>query len=126
MTETEMLGVQQTSDKTGLTGHTLRYYEKIGLIGPVRRSSGGQRLYSKNDIEWIGFLQCLRSTGMSIEHMVEYAKCFEEGDESFDRRLGIMKEHREVILGKMEELKSFLSSIEWKINYYTEQKENMK
>ncbi|MBN2509051.1 MAG: MerR family transcriptional regulator [Spirochaetales bacterium] len=123
MTDTDTLSVQQTAEKTGLSGYTLRYYEKIGLINPVRRSAGGQRLYSKNDLEWIGFLQRLRSTGMSVGLMVEYARCCGEGDETFDRRLAIMKEHRARILGKMDELKSFLSAIEWKINYYTEQKE---
>ncbi len=123
MPQTEYLGVRETSEKTGLGEHTLRYYEKIGLIRPVRRSSGGQRQYSARDLEWIEFLKCLRSTGMSVEHMVEYANCLDEGDNSFERRLALMREHRSVILGKMEELKNFLEAIEWKINYYSELKE---
>ena len=126
MPQTEFLGVKETSEKTGLGEHTLRYYEKIGLIGPVRRSSGGQRQYSPKDLEWIDFLKCLRSTGMSIEHMVEYSNCLNEGDDNFERRLALMQEHRSVILGKMEELRSFLEAIEWKINYYSELKEKYK
>ena len=126
MSQTEFLGVKQASARTGLGEHTLRYYEKIGLIGPVRRSVSGRRLYSEEDLKWIDFLKCLRSTGMSIEHMIEYANCLQEGDENYDRRLNLMREHRSVILGKMEELQRYLSAIEWKIDYYAKQKENLK
>lgn len=123
MAQTEYLGIRETSLKTGLGEHTLRYYEKIGLIGPVLRSTGGQRQYSAHDLEWIEFLKCLRSTGMSIGHMVEYAESLCEGDENFEKRLALMREHRSVVLGKMEELQSFLKAIEWKINYYSGLKE---
>lgn len=123
MPQTEYLGVKQTSEKTGLSEHTLRYYERIGLIGPVKRTTGGKRQYSDQDLEWIGFLKCLRSTGMSIEHMVEYARYLHEGDENFKQRLGLMREHKSVILSRMDELKKFLEAIEWKINYYTDLKE---
>jgi MerR family transcriptional regulator, aldehyde-responsive regulator len=123
MSQMDYFSVKQTSEKTGISEHTLRYYERIGLIGAVRRSSGGQRQYSGKDLEWIDFLKCLRSTGMSIEHMVEYADCLNEGDDNFERRLSLMREHKSVILSKMGELKSFLEAIEWKINFYRELKE---
>jgi len=51
--------IQETASETGLSAHTLRYYERIGLLRPIERSESGYRLYSDNDIGWLRFLICL-------------------------------------------------------------------
>lgn len=60
------LTIQQVAAATGLTEHTLRYYERIGLIHPIVRAGSGHRRYCERDIWWIEFLMKLRNTGMSI------------------------------------------------------------
>jgi DNA-binding transcriptional MerR regulator len=116
------LTVQQAADKTGLSGHTIRYYERIGLIPSIERASNGHRRYSEDDIGWIEFLKCLRSTGMPIAEMQRYVELQQEGDATFQDRLALLKAHRRRIKAKMRELDSFLERIEGKIGYYQEMK----
>ncbi len=57
---------REVADKTGFSLDTLRYYEKIGLLVSIARSSGGWRVFTEDDVAWLGILQCLRETGMPI------------------------------------------------------------
>ena len=77
---TASLTIQQTAEACGLSVHTLRYYERIGLIKPIPRRSNGHRLYRAEDLNWIAFLLRLRATGMSIGEMQRYAQLREQGD----------------------------------------------
>jgi DNA-binding transcriptional MerR regulator len=61
--------IQIMASRCGMTAHTLRYYERVGLIQPVRRGQGGQRRYSDQDEEWLKFLKSMRATHMSIREM---------------------------------------------------------
>ncbi|MFZ4281513.1 MerR family transcriptional regulator, partial [Streptomyces rhizosphaericola] len=54
------------ADRTGVSIDTLRYYEREGLIGPIRRSGGGRREYTENDVFWIGLITCFRDAGLGI------------------------------------------------------------
>ena len=56
-----MYSIQEVCEKTGLTAHTLRYYEKEGLLTGVARSTGGFRQYSDEDMEWLGLVCCLKN-----------------------------------------------------------------
>ncbi len=116
------LTVQQAADKTGLSGHTIRYYERIGLIPSIERAPNGHRRYSADDIGWIEFLKCLRSTGMPIAEMQRYVELEQEGDATLPGRLALLEAHRRRIKAKMRELNSFLERIEGKIGYYQEMK----
>ncbi|MBN1814287.1 MAG: MerR family transcriptional regulator [Anaerolineae bacterium] len=112
------LTVQETADKTGLSAHTIRYYERIGLIPSIERASNGHRRYSEDDIGWIEFLKCLRSTGMPISEMQRYVELQQEGDSTLHDRLALLEAHRRRIKAKIRELNSFLERIEGKIGYY--------
>ena len=68
------LTIKDVSQRTGLSAHTLRYYERIGLIAPVARATGGQRRYAAADMDWLAFLLRLRTTGMPIQGMLEFAR----------------------------------------------------
>jgi DNA-binding transcriptional MerR regulator len=112
------LTVQQASEKTGLSAHTIRYYERIGLIPSIERAANGHRRYSEDDIGWIEFLKCLRSTGMPISEMQRYVELQQEGDATLHDRLALLEAHRRRIKAKIKELNDFLERIEWKIGYY--------
>jgi DNA-binding transcriptional MerR regulator len=117
--ETE-LSIQQAAARTGLSVHTLRYYERIGLISPVGRASNGHRRYSEEDVGWIIFLMRLRSTGMPISTMKQYADLQRQGDPTHAERLALLKEHGRAVKQRIQELTDYLVVIEHKIDYYSE------
>ena len=88
------LTVAQMAAATGVSPHTLRYYEKAGLIEPVARNSGNQRRYSEADIEWLQFLLRLRETGMPIAQMREYAALRSKGPQTTAARLSLLEKHQ--------------------------------
>ena len=112
------LTVQQASDKTGLSTHTIRYYERIGLLPSIQRANNGHRRYSEDDIGWIEFLKCLRSTGMPISEMQRYVELQQKGDSTRHDRLMLLEAHRHRIKAKIGELNSILERIEGKIGHY--------
>ena len=118
------LSVQQAAEKTGLSVHTIRYYERIGLLPPIRRAANGHRRYSKDDLGWLEFLKCLRATGMPIAEMQEYVALQSDGAASLSDRLALLRAHRRRIQRKMQELESFLERLEGKIRYYQDLESN--
>ncbi len=65
--------------RTDLTAVTLRYYERVGLFPSIKRKNGGVRDYSEEDIEWIEFIKCMRSAGLSVESLIEYTYLLSTG-----------------------------------------------
>ena len=120
---TRPLSVGEAAVTTGLSVHTLRYYERIGLLDPISRASSGHRTYTPVDIGWIEFLKCLRATGMPIETMKRYVDAQREGDHTLLDRLAILESHREAVLDRIAELKRYLETINYKVAYYTAEKE---
>jgi DNA-binding transcriptional MerR regulator len=114
------LTIQQAAERTGLTVHTLRYYERADLIPTVGRAESGHRRYSEVDLAWIEFVKCLRSTGMPISDVQRYVQLQQGGDEGFAERLAIMEAHRDRLRARIEELRGFLTRIEGKIERYRE------
>jgi DNA-binding transcriptional MerR regulator len=113
-----MLTINQAAHETGLTTHTLRYYERVGLIPSVTRAANGHRRYSEEDIGWIEFVKCLRSTGMPISEMQRYVELYQQGDSTARDRLELLEAHRRRIKVRLEQLDAFLERIEGKIAYY--------
>ena len=114
------LTIKQASELTRLSAHTLRYYEKIGLLPPIERGASGYREYSEADLVWIEFLNCLRMTGIPINMMKQYADLRHMGQSTIHERRIILETHRQQVLGKISELESNLSVIEHKINLHKE------
>lgn len=114
------LTIRQVAARTGLTVHTLRYYERAGLIPAVERAGNGHRRYSEEDLAWIEFVKCLRSTGMPISDVQRYVELQQQGDATFAERLEIMESHRRALKAKIEELSGFLNRIEGKVERYRE------
>jgi DNA-binding transcriptional MerR regulator len=115
------LTIQQVAEATGLSPHTLRYYERCDLITPIGRSANGHRRYSVENLRWIEFLNKLRLTGMPIRHMQEYAKLVRSHPEGkFHQRRQLLETHREAILAQIQQLTDNLAVIDWKIQNYTQ------
>jgi DNA-binding transcriptional MerR regulator len=104
--------------RTGLTAHTLRYYERAGLVRPPQRDATGRRRYTEDDISWLVFLTRLRSTGMPIRLVRQYVELCWAGDGNEPDRLVILEAHREAVRKRLEQAKRDLEHIDWKIDLY--------
>lgn len=114
----EKLTIQEVAQATGLSAHTLRYYERIGLIHPIEREENTRRCYTADDVDWIEFLLKLRATGMSIKDMQKYAKLQRRGDDTLPERLEMLKSLRGNVEARMSELDEHLKLICYKIEIY--------
>jgi DNA-binding transcriptional MerR regulator len=120
MTVTEALSISDAAAATGVSAHTLRYYERAGLIDPVGRAGSTHRRYTAAEIEWVVFLTKLRSTGMPIRRMREYADLVRRGEGTEAERLALLEEHRHTVRAHLEEAARNLSAIDTKIQMYKE------
>ena len=111
--------IAEVAERTGLSAHTLRYYERAGLLLAVDRdSSSGHRRYSERDIEWITLCTRLRSTGMPIRRIREYADLVRAGEGNETERLEILETHRREVIDRIAELESNLAKIDYKVDLY--------
>jgi len=113
------LSIAQAARRTGLSVHTLRYYERAGLVvTPPDRTAGGRRRYQKLDLEWITVCTRLRATGMPIKVIRRYAELVSAGHGNEKERLALMEAHRADVLARLDELQENLQLIEHKIDVY--------
>lgn len=110
--------IAEVSRKYGITADTLRYYERIGIIPPVPRTKGGIRDYGEDSCRWIELMKCLRSAGVRIEALIEYAALSRQGEGTEERRKEILMEQREQLLARMEEIQRSLERLNYKIENY--------
>ena len=110
--------IAEVSEKYGISPDTLRYYEKEGLLPPVKRTAGGIRDYGESDCGWVEFIKCMRSAGLPVEVLAEYVNLFMQGDHTAELRKGILIEQREKIREKIEELKAVEKRLDYKISNY--------
>ena len=83
--------ISEASEKYDISPDTLRYYERIGLLPPVRRSPSGLRDYDENDLMWIDFIKCMRGAGLPIEQLARYVQLFPQGDATVEARKKILR-----------------------------------
>ncbi|MFD5871052.1 MerR family transcriptional regulator [Streptomyces sp. NPDC060322] len=103
---------------SGLTAHTLRWYERIGLMPHVDRSHTGQRRFSNRDLDWLAFVGKLRLTGMPVADMVRYAELVREGDHTFTERQELLESTRRDVKTRIAELQGTLAVLDFKIDFY--------
>lgn len=115
-----MYTIQEVSKKTGLSAHTLRYYEKVGLISGVERSTGGIRQYSDEDMEALWLICCLKNTGMSLKEIACFLSLTRQGDQTLRKRVEFLREHRENVMRRMAEMQKYLDKVTWKLNYFSD------
>ncbi|TGN78070.1 MerR family transcriptional regulator [Streptomyces bauhiniae] len=103
---------------TGLTAHTLRWYERIGLMPHVDRSHTGQRRYTNRDLDWLVFVTKLRLTGMPVADMVRYAELVRQGESTYHERRELLESTRRDVLARIDELRDTLAVLDLKIGFY--------
>ena len=113
------MSISDVAERTGLTTHTLRYYEREGLmLTPVGRASSTHRRYTEADVTWVTFLTKLRSTAMPIATMREYVVLARQGDGTQAERLELLLLHRMAVVRQLEEMTASLAAIDYKIDLY--------
>lgn len=112
------LSIKDISKLTGITAHTLRYYEKNGLIQAIARGSNGRRQYSANDLAWIRLLIRLRTTGMTIRQMQQYADLRRQGSATTKERRILLEAHKKKLAEQIERLQEHYEVINEKIEIY--------
>ncbi len=110
--------IAEVSKHCGLSQDTLRYYERIGLIPSVRRSTSGIRDYSREDCNWIDFIKCLRSAGLPIEVLTEYVALMQQGDATVETRKQLLIEQRRQLMAKIEDMQNTMARLNHKIESY--------
>jgi DNA-binding transcriptional MerR regulator len=114
------LTIAEVAERTGLTQHTLRYYERDGLMLGVGRAGSGQRRYSERDLGWIELITKLRATGMPIREVRCYAELVRAGGGNEDERLALLRAHRERVHEQLDTMAAYLDAIDMKISYYAD------
>jgi DNA-binding transcriptional MerR regulator len=113
------LSIAEAARRTGVSAHTLRYYERAGLVVTrVDRTTGGRRRYRHEDLVWINVCTRLRATGMPIKAVRRYAELVSAGPGNEKERLALMEAHRADVLAKLDELQENLQLIDHKIDVY--------
>jgi DNA-binding transcriptional MerR regulator len=118
---TEPLTIAETAERTGVSTHTLRYYERIGALRePPERAPSGHRRYHEQDVAWIVLLTCLRATGMPIATMLRYTELARQGTATAAERKALLIAHRAEVAARIDELNENLAMIDHKIARYDE------
>jgi DNA-binding transcriptional MerR regulator len=115
----EGLSIAEAARRTGVSVHTLRYYERAGLVvTSVDRTTGGRRRYHRLDLQWIKVCTRLRATGMPIRAIRRYAELVAAGPGNELERLALMEAHRAEVIARLDELQENLKLIDHKIDVY--------
>ena len=118
--------IQEVAELTAVSVHTLRYYERIGLIGDVQRAKSGHRRYSKDDVHWIKFLTAFRAAGMSISQIQAYLELLRAGDTTLHERRDLLIAHHREMQERIRELSETLAYVEHKIEWHLQEIANHK
>ncbi len=114
----EDLSISDVAERTGLTNHTLRYYERAGLLLGVGRNGSGHRRYTAADVDWVVMVTRLRATGMPIRMIHRYAELVRGGEGNEAERLALLEAHRAEVVARIGELEQNLEAVDYKIGLY--------
>ena len=112
------------AQKVNLSAHTLRYYEKRGLI-KVDRDQSGQRSYNENDLAWVQFIQRLKDTGMHLKDIQRYADLRYQGDSSLKERFEMLQKHRSFVKEQIKNWQISPKKLDHKIEWYQAEIRNL-
>jgi len=115
------MSIGQVAERTGMSVHTLRFYEREGILAnPVGRSLSGRRIYTEDDVEWVSVCITLRSSGMPLPALREYANLVRQGPGNEKERLAVLRQHEERVRAQIADLAGSLNLISYKVRIYTE------
>ena len=110
--------IKEVAEKFNMTNDTLRYYEKVGLIGRIKKNSSGIRDYSEEDLRRIEFIKCMRSAGISMEVLKKYVDLYDEGENTKLERQQLLEEEQEKLEEKIKTMTDALEKLKFKIKLY--------
>ncbi|MFD9791490.1 MerR family transcriptional regulator [Streptomyces sp. NPDC059070] len=117
----QSLGIGEVAERTGLSVHALRFYEREGLlVGPVQRTSGGRRRYTSLDVEWLLICVKLRESGMPLADLKYFAELVRNGPGNEAERLRLLDGHRQRVDAQIQALEECRSVIAWKVGVYAD------
>ena len=108
-----VIRIAEVVEEYGLSADTLRYYERIGLLRPVRRNASGVRDYGEEDCVRISFVKCMRGANVSIEALIEYMQLFDEGDSTLEARRQILIEQRDAAHERLQRIQAGLDRLDY-------------
>jgi DNA-binding transcriptional MerR regulator len=117
--------IGQLAKRSGLTEHTIRYYERIGLLPYADRDQSSQRNYDASILAWIEFLGRLKTTGMPIREMLEYTALRKRGEATESARCALLEQHRKRVRTRIAELQDCLLVLDAKIAGYAGSEQRM-
>lgn len=112
--------IQEAANKFGVSVHTLRYYDKEGLLPFIQRDKVGNRIFKDADFNWLAMVVCLKQTGMPLKEIKKYADYCKQGIDTVKARQNMLTEHRSEVVRQMEELQGHLARIDGKIAVYAD------
>jgi DNA-binding transcriptional MerR regulator len=116
-----ILSIGEVAERTGLSVHALRFYEREGLLAtPVYRAPGGRRVYSEWDLEWLELCIRLRESGMPITAIRRYAELVRQGSGNEKERLDVLRQHQDRVRAQLNALTACLEMISFKVRIYEE------
>ena len=118
--------IKQIAERTNLSAHTLRYYEKEGILPLISRSKSGIRHYSEDDLEWLKLICCLKNTGMSLKQIRAFVDLSAQGRKTLKLRCDMLIEHKKNVEAQIQEMNRHLEKVSQKIAYFTRQYEEYK
>ena len=110
--------IAEVSKQFDISADTLRYYERIGLIPPVPRTTGGIRDYDEASCKWIELIKHLRAAGVQIEALVEYTALVQQGDETQAQRKNLLMEQRKQLEARIAEMQQSLERLDKRLEWY--------
>ena len=110
--------IKEVSKMYNLSPDTLRFYEKKGLIGPVKKTSGGIRDYEEEDLKRIEFIKCMRSAEIPVIVLKEYVDLFSAGDETIKERRKLLEEQKRILEDKIAKMQEAYEKLNKKIDMY--------
>ena len=113
------MSIDQAAERMGISKHTLRYYEREGLLREIAKGTNGHRRYTDDDLGWVKFLQLLRGTGMPIREMKSFVTLTLAGDHTIAERVEVLQRYRISLTARMEADRENLQFLEHKIDYYS-------
>lgn len=114
----DSLSISELAHASGLSTHTLRFYEKTGLLAPIARAANGHRRYAAHDVAWLAFVLRLKQTGMALTDIRTYAQLRARGDATLGERLNMLATHRQQLARQLDELHACAQALDDKMTVY--------
>ncbi|WP_217597527.1 MerR family transcriptional regulator [Cohnella sp. GbtcB17] len=112
--------IKEASERLGCPAHTIRFYEKEGLLPYIKRDRHGNRLFEQDHLDWIRLMTCFRATGMKISLLKQMVNLALDGDATIPQRKAILNQYKEQLFRRQNELAEALDAVNNKLAIYEE------